>query len=155
MSSPTRTALFASLLVIGAITLALTRKPTKPEPDRPKTPIPTLTRTKLPNRHATIAQLLSSKSGSQDRKSWAKSLSDDDLKRLTLEMIAAYQSDEDHSKTTPWLASLAMEWGRRDIDEFLEASENSVFQDTLHGPTISGFELLQSLKAAALVLEEA
>ena len=116
MSSSTRTALLASLLVIGAITLGLTRKPTKPEHNRPKTPIPTLTRSKLPNRHATVSQLLSSKSGSQDRKSWAKSLSDEDLKRLTLEMIDAYQSDDDHSKTTPWLASLAMEWGRRDID---------------------------------------
>ncbi|MFC7338277.1 hypothetical protein ACFQY0_13870 [Haloferula chungangensis] len=151
MSSSTRTLILASLLVLGAITLALTREPKDSKPEREESPIPTLARTKLPPRQATVAQLLSSRSDGQDRNSWAKSLSNKDLRRLTLEMIDVYQNEDDHSKTTPWLTALAMEWGRRDIDEFFEIADASIFTDPLHGQTSSGIGLLQSLRSAALV----
>lgn len=119
MSSSTRTVMLASLLAIGAITLGLTRKLDETESDRPKSPIPTLTRSKFPNRHATVAQLLSSKNDDQDRKSWAKAFNDKDLKRLTLELIDEHRIAANKTNFIPALTALAMEWGRRDFDEMM------------------------------------
>ncbi|MEM9235235.1 MAG: hypothetical protein AAGB14_00550 [Verrucomicrobiota bacterium] len=149
MQAHLRRLLPASLLVGLAVVLAVSRSGEHEESVDALRSSDGPTRQRLARRDLSARQLIASDPGTLDLKSWARSLSDERLRKLTLEMIE--QVVDEPTEGIPWLTALAMEWGRRDIEGMLEGCSHPFEGGSFMGDiqSFTQFELLQSLHCAA------